>query len=85
MQLPIDSIKANFLEAVKSNHVLVSAATGTGKSTQLPLWCTHAGRVLVIEPRRIACVSLAHYVAAQVECELGQEVGYSIRFQLLND
>ncbi len=81
MQLPIDSIKANFLEAVKSNHVLVSAATGTGKSTQLPLWCKHAGRVLVIEPRRIACVSLAHYVAAQVECELGQEVGYSIRFE----
>ncbi|WP_455211189.1 helicase-related protein [Kaarinaea lacus] len=79
--LPIDSIKNDFLEALQRTHVVVESPTGSGKSTQLPLWCAQRGRVLVVEPRRIACRSLAHYVARITHQKLGQYIGYAVRFE----
>ena len=79
--LPVDAIQEDYLAALKKGHVVVSAATGSGKSTRLPLWSRARGRVLVVEPGRVACTALAEYVAQLAESELGEEVGYAIRFE----
>lgn len=78
--LPIDSLKETFLSHLAKQHLVVEAETGSGKSTRLPLWAAEKGRVLVIEPRRVACTSLAEYVAEQAGEQLGESVGYAIRF-----
>ena len=57
--------------------MVLSSPTGSGKSTEVPRWCT--GRVLVIEPRRIACRSLAARVAELEGTQLGDGVGYLVR------
>ncbi|MBI3925189.1 MAG: ATP-dependent RNA helicase [Armatimonadetes bacterium] len=80
--LPIEALEREFLESLAgSHHLVVTAPTGSGKSTRVPVWCQGmAGRVLVVEPRRVACRTLARWVAAREGCVLGQEVGYSVRF-----
>ncbi|MBD1583902.1 helicase-related protein [Pseudoalteromonas sp. S16_S37] len=81
MTLPIEAIKPEFLTALAQNHLVISAATGSGKSTCLPLWANELGKVLVIEPRRIACTSLAEYLASQAQQKVGEKIGYAIRFE----
>jgi ATP-dependent helicase HrpB len=76
-ELPIASLKGAFLEAVDRTAVVVSSPTGSGKSTEVPRWC--GGQVLVIEPRRIACRSLAARVAELERTRLGDAVGYVVR------
>ena len=64
--LPIAALRASFLDVVDRKPVVVSSPTGSGKSTEIPRWCrAHApdARVLVVEPRRVACRSLAARVA----------------------
>ncbi len=78
--LPIDSLKETFLSQLAQQHLVVEAETGSGKSTRLPLWAAEKGRVLVVEPRRVACTSLAEYVAEQMDESPGESVGYAIRF-----
>lgn len=78
-QLPIDSLQAEFDQLVNHHHLVVEAETGSGKSTRLPLWAANHGRVLVIEPRRIACTSLAEFLAEQSGQPLGKQVGYAIK------
>ncbi|MFT5128427.1 MAG: ATP-dependent helicase HrpB [Rhodothermales bacterium] len=81
--LPIHAIRDEFAECLKgAAPVVVVAPTGSGKSTCLPIWMAEAtsGMVLVIEPRRVACRSLAAYVATKMQTNLGQGVGYRIRF-----
>ncbi|MFP3940927.1 MAG: helicase-related protein [Thermoanaerobaculia bacterium] len=75
--LPIESLRPAFEEAIEEGPVVVSAPTGSGKSTRVPAWCP--GRVLVVEPRRVACRSLAQRVAQLEKAELGREVGYHVR------
>lgn len=75
--LPIDGLRADFLAALQDGPVVVSSPTGSGKSTQVPRWCP--GRVLVVEPRRVACRSLAQRVAELEGCDLGADVGYQVR------
>ncbi|WP_235423402.1 DEAD/DEAH box helicase family protein [Pseudoalteromonas luteoviolacea] len=79
--MPIESIKSEFLATITKQDVVVTAATGSGKSTQLPIWAASMGKVLVVEPRRIACTSLAEYVASLCNSQLGDKVGYAIRFE----
>ncbi|WP_299796659.1 helicase-related protein [uncultured Shewanella sp.] len=81
--LPIDKLFDEFKTAIKDNHLVVESDTGSGKSTRLPLWCAEmepdngsAKRVLVVEPRRVACLALASYVGSQTNLA----VGYAIRF-----
>ncbi|WP_045464650.1 helicase-related protein [Vibrio hyugaensis] len=78
-QLPIDSLQAEFDQLVNHHHLVVEAETGSGKSTRLPLWAANHGRVLVIEPRRIACTSLAEFLAEQSGQPLGNQIGYAIK------
>ncbi|MGP8304764.1 helicase-related protein [Vibrio sp. YIC-376] len=84
-QLPIDSLKAEFDLHLKRSHLVVEAETGSGKSTRLPLWAAQHGRVLVIEPRRIACTSLAEYLAEQSGSPIGGKIGYAIKLHAYFD
>lgn len=78
--LPIDELEADFDAALAAGHVTVSAATGSGKSTRLPAWARRHGRVLVVEPRRVAAVSLARWLAgADTEPAAGGAIGYAVR------
>ena len=85
--LPIDAIRADVLNAVQSPGfcVLLSAPTGSGKSTRIPRMLLDAGvgergTIIVVQPRRLAARLLAGYVARQFPCKLGAEVGYTVRF-----
>lgn len=77
IELPVAAIREPLLAALARGPVVVSSPTGSGKSTEVPRWCP--GRVLVIEPRRIACQSLAARVAELEQTPLGQGVGYAVR------
>ncbi len=75
--LPIEAVRGDFLDAFEGGPVVLSAPTGSGKSTAVPRWCP--GRVLVVEPRRVACQSLARRVAELEGVTLGHEVGFHVR------
>lgn len=87
MHLPIDDsrseIRKALLDLPEGGRLVLSAPTGSGKSTRLPVWCQEAGLgpVLVIEPRRLACRTLAGWVAAAHGEPVGGRVGYSIRYE----
>lgn len=85
--LPIEQIRSEVLAAVQQPGfcVLLSAPTGSGKSTRVPGMLLEAGwgekgTIIVVQPRRLAARLLAGYVARQFPCRLGQEVGYTVRF-----
>ncbi|MFB6374228.1 MAG: helicase-related protein [Bradymonadaceae bacterium] len=81
--LPIDDVQGEFLEALEADGPTVAVApTGSGKSTRLPLWMDEAldGPILVVEPRRVACRSLAEYLAGQRGEQPGESIGYRVRF-----
>jgi ATP-dependent helicase HrpB len=77
LSLPIDAHRAHFCTLISKGPVVITSPTGSGKSTQVPRWCE--GRVLVVEPRRIACRALATRVAELEGTRLGDAVGYSVR------
>lgn len=58
------------------------APTGSGKSTTLPGWMAEecSKPVLVVEPRRVACRSLASYLSELAGEEVGRTYGYRVRF-----
>lgn len=76
---PVDTLRDSFSEAVVRGPVVLTSPTGSGKSTQIPRWCQQYGRVLVVEPRRVACVGLAAWVAELEGTSLGKLVGYAVR------
>ena len=78
-QLPIHAVREAFDAALGRGPVVVSSPTGSGKSTEVPRWATSRGRVLVVEPRRVACRSLAARVADLERTPLGATVGYTVR------
>ncbi|TKB51955.1 helicase-related protein [Ferrimonas aestuarii] len=75
--LPIDALYAEFHQALTRSHLVVESQTGSGKSTRLPLWAAETGRVLVVEPRRVACLALSDYLNSQSELI----IGHAIRFE----
>ena len=78
--LPICAIETPLKVAMASGPVVVTSPTGSGKSTWIPVWAAEvAHRVLVVEPRRVACRSLARFVAASTGSRLGRQVGYAVR------
>jgi len=78
-ELPIETLRDETVSALSSSPVVITAPTASGKSTQVPRWCSREGRVLVVEPRRVACRSLAVRVADLEGCRPGDDVGYSVR------
>ncbi|KAJ7514129.1 hypothetical protein O6H91_23G029200 [Diphasiastrum complanatum] len=86
-QLPINQFEDQILKTVASNSVMVIIGeTGSGKTTQLPQILHRAGYskkgiIAVTQPRRVAAVSVARRVAYEMGVHLGEEVGYSIRFE----
>lgn len=79
MTLPIDTLRPAVLDAIGAGPVVLSAPTGSGKSTQVPRWLRARGRVLVVEPRRVAARALADRVASLEQTPLGGGVGYAVR------
>ncbi len=65
--------------------VVVTAPPGAGKSTVLPLTILAAlpedSRILMLEPRRIAARQIAARMASLLDEEVGETVGYRIRFE----
>jgi ATP-dependent helicase HrpA len=86
-ELPISARTSDIVAALEQHQVaIVVGATGSGKTTQLPKLALEMGRggnkqIGVTQPRRIAATSVAARVAEELDCELGQEVGYQIRFE----
>lgn len=85
--LPVYKLKAELIRAISENQVLVVIGeTGSGKTTQMTqymaeLGLTKTGMIGCTQPRRVAAVSVAKRVAEEYGCSLGEEVGYSIRFE----
>lgn len=85
-ELPIDEVIPAFLEAVvRCRSVILSAPPGAGKTTRVPLALldivsAESGRILMLEPRRIAAVSAAVWMATCLGEKTGETVGYSVRF-----
>ncbi|AQX14803.1 ATP-dependent RNA helicase HrpA [Tessaracoccus lapidicaptus] len=81
--LPI-AVEAERIAALIRDHqvVVVAGETGSGKTTQLPKICLLAGRERIAhtQPRRIAARTVAQRIAAECGVELGDFVGYQVRF-----
>ncbi len=84
--LPITARVIDIVNAIDEHPVVIVAGeTGSGKTTQLPKICLAMGRgvngqIGCTQPRRIAATSVAARVAQELATELGEVVGYKVRF-----
>ncbi|KAI7837808.1 hypothetical protein COHA_008436 [Chlorella ohadii] len=85
--LPIRQYQQQIVDSVRANAVtVVIGETGSGKTTQISQILEEAGLaegglIGVTQPRRVAAVTVARRVAWEKKVELGQEVGYAVRFE----
>jgi ATP-dependent helicase HrpA len=85
--LPISAKKQDIIDSIKNNQVtIITGETGSGKTTQIPKMCLAAGRgvrgiIGLTQPRRIAAVSIAQRIAAELGEECGKSIAYKIRFE----
>lgn len=84
--LPVSQKRGEIAELIRAHQVVILAGeTGSGKTTQLPKICLELGRgvrglIGCTQPRRVAAVSVAERVAAELSTPLGAAVGYQVRF-----
>ncbi|PTB75859.1 P-loop containing nucleoside triphosphate hydrolase protein [Trichoderma longibrachiatum ATCC 18648] len=87
--LPVHKQRQEFLDKYHSTQILVFVGeTGSGKTTQIPQYVVYdelphlTGKLIACtQPRRVAAMSVAQRVADELDVNLGEEVGYSIRFE----
>ncbi|PQE27809.1 pre-mRNA-splicing factor atp-dependent RNA helicase prp43 protein [Rutstroemia sp. NJR-2017a WRK4] len=87
--LPVHKQRREFLEMFQKTQILVFVGeTGSGKTTQIPQFVLFddlphfSGKLVACtQPRRVAAMSVAQRVADEMDVKLGEEVGYSIRFE----
>ncbi|KAJ5764472.1 Pre-mRNA-splicing factor ATP-dependent RNA helicase PRP43 [Penicillium manginii] len=87
--LPVHQQRDEFLQLYQQSQILVFVGeTGSGKTTQIPQFVlfddlpqTQRKMVACTQPRRVAAMSVAQRVAEEMDVKLGDEVGYSIRFE----
>lgn len=87
-ELPVSQRRAEIKHLIAANQVvIVCGETGSGKTTQLPKMCLELGRglngqsIVHTQPRRLAATATAKRIAQELNSELGQWVGFKIRFQ----
>ena len=94
--LPIYQHKSNIIESIKKNNFLIiTGETGSGKTTQLPQYIIESMKkkdfnssndeskphVVITQPRRVAAIQMAKRIAYEKNYTLGNEIGYTIRFE----
>ncbi|MCF1439738.1 MAG: ATP-dependent helicase HrpB, partial [Shewanella sp.] len=82
--LPVHQLLVPVRKALdNSSQVILQAPTGAGKSTALPLamldWAEIDGRIIMLEPRRVAARSVAQFIASKRGQPVGGEVGFRVR------
>lgn len=83
--LPIDAVLPQLSMALRDNaFAVLVAAPGAGKTTRVPLHLLDAGwrakgRIIMLEPRRIAARAAAHFMARSLGEDVGETVGYRVR------
>lgn len=87
MSYPVESVVPELKEKLRSNRVVIlEAPPGAGKSTVLPLhllkeaWLAD-NKIIMLEPRRLAARSVAMRMAELSNEEVGQTIGYRVRFE----
>ena len=87
-KLPAYDSRQKLLDLIAEYQVLILVGeTGSGKTTQIPQFLLEAGytnkyqAIACTQPRRVAAMSVAKRVSEELDVELGEEVGYSIRFE----
>jgi pre-mRNA-splicing factor ATP-dependent RNA helicase DHX15/PRP43 len=87
-QLPVYEFKDELEQKVKNNQVIiVEGETGSGKTTQIPqfllpmLAVPGQKCIACTQPRRVAAMSIAKRVADEMDVSMGEQVGYTIRFE----
>lgn len=86
-QYPVLAIVSELKQALKDHRIVIlQAPPGAGKSTVLPLqvleepWLKNK-KMIMLEPRRLAARSVAHRMASMLREEVGERVGFRIRFE----
>lgn len=84
LELPIDDVMPQVIAALRDRgRAVLQAPPGAGKTTRVPLAMLEArvtpGRILMLEPRRLAARAAAERMAATLRQEVGQTVGYRVR------
>lgn len=84
--LPIDPVLPELQRCLTQGHALLSAPTGSGKTTRVPLALLKANwlrerSILMLEPRRPAARMAAARMATLLDERVGETVGYQVRFE----